>query len=159
MTRKISWGLLTTLVIVAGAIHFQTQWSYRAFVSLAREITLQITETALEEATQSVRVRFTIVLTNATAQPIPLEGVSCLLYAHREFIGPCVLSTDLPEAVPPHGELKIAVITEVTGPYWENYRRAQAAEVRVSGSVQLELPLGSDFVKASRRFTALIPKT
>jgi hypothetical protein len=127
-------------------------------VRAAQGLTLQFTETALEETPERVRVRFTLVLTNSTAHAIPVEGASCLLYAGREFVGPCVISADVPAVVAPHGEWRLPVVTEITGHYLEMYRETQAEGVRVQGSVQIELPLGGDFVKVTRRFHELIPK-
>jgi hypothetical protein len=158
MPRQVSWALLALTVVLASVWHLQAQWNYRAFVRTAQGLALQFAEAALEETPERVRVRFTVVLTNSTAHAIPVEGASCLLYAGREFVGPCVISADVPAVVAPHGEWRLPVVTEITGHYLEMYRETQAEGVRVQGSVQIELPVGGDFVKVTRRFHELIPK-
>jgi hypothetical protein len=158
MPRKISWVLLAISVVLASFSYLQTQRNYRAFVHTAQGVTLQFTEASLEETPERVRVRFTLVLKNSTERAIPVEGVSCLLYAGQEFLGPCVISAAAAPAVLPQQEWRVAVITEITGHYLENYRRVEAEGVRVQGSVQIELPVGSDSVKVTRRFSELIPK-
>lgn len=158
MPRKIAWTLLVISVVLASFWHLQTQLGYRTFVRVAQGVTLQVADAALEEAPQRVRVRFTLVLANSTGRAIPVEGASCLLYAGQEFLGPCEISTDAAHSVPPHGEWRLDVITEISGHYLENYRRAHAEGVRVQGSAQLELPAGSTSIKVTRRFSELIPK-
>nr|BAL57424.1 hypothetical protein HGMM_F50D11C33 [uncultured Acetothermia bacterium]BAL59806.1 hypothetical protein HGMM_OP4C442 [Candidatus Acetothermum autotrophicum] len=158
MPRKVFWGLLAGAVVLTSIWHLQTQLNYRAFVHLAQGLRLSVADAALEETPERVRVRFTVVLTNSTERAIPVEGTSCLLYAGQEFLGPCVISSDAPAVVPPQGEWRIDVITEITGHYLENYRKVEADGVRVQGSVQIALPLGSDSIKAMRRFSELIPK-
>jgi hypothetical protein len=156
MPRKISWALLALTVVLASVWYLQAQWNYRVFVRAAQGLALQFAEAALEETPERVRVRFTLVLTNSTAHAIPVEGASCLLYAGQEFVGPCVISSDVPAVVPPHGEWHLPVVTEITGHYLESYRKTGSGGVRVQGSVQIELPVGSDFVKVTRRFNELI---
>ncbi len=157
MPRKISWALLVISAGLASLWHLQTQWSYRAFVQVAQGVILQVTDATLEETPGGVRVRFTLILENATGQAIPVEGANCLLYAGQEFLGPCVISADAALA-PPHGEWRLDVITEISGYYLENYRKAQAEGVGVQGDVQIALPIGSDFIKVTRRFRELISK-
>lgn len=158
MPRKVSWGLLAGAVVLASLWHLQTQLNYRAFVHAAQGLTLSVTDAALEEAPDRVSVRLTLVLTNSTERAIPVEGASCLLYADQEFLGPCVISGDAPAVAPPQGEWRITIVTEITGHYLENYRKSQAESVHVQGGVQLELPVGGDFVKVTRRFRELISK-
>lgn len=158
MPRKVSWALLALTVVLASLGHLQTQLNYRAFVHAAQGLTLSITEAALEETPERVRVRLTVVLTNSTERAIPIEGVSCLLYAGQEFLGPCVISGDAPAVAPSQGEWRVTIVTEITGHYLENYRKSQAESVRIQGGVQLELPVGSGFVKVTRRFSELISK-
>lgn len=156
MPRKVSWALLAISVVLTSLWHLQTQWSYRAFVRTAQGIALKLTNATLQETPESVRVQFTLVLKNSTERTIPVEGASCLLYAGQEFLGPCAITGEAPAAVPPQGEWRLDIITEITGHYLDNYRRAQAEGVRVQGSVQLELPLGGSSVKVTRRFRELI---
>lgn len=158
MPRKIAWALLVISVVLASFWHLQTQLGYRAFVRVAQGVTLQVADAALEEASERVRVRFTLVLANSTERAIPVEGASCLLYAGQEFLGPCEISADAAHSVPPHGEWRLDVITEIRGHYLENYRKAHSEGVRVQGSVQLELPAGNTSIKVTRRFSELIPK-
>ncbi len=157
MPRKISWALLGISAVLISWWYFQTQWSYRAFVQVARGITLQLADSVLEETQERVLVRFTLLIKNTSERAIPFEGASCLLYAGQEFLGPCAISADA-ALISPHGEWRLEVITELSGHYLENYRKAQADGVRVQGTVQLELPVGSDSIKVTRRFHELIPK-
>ena len=158
MPRKVSWALLISVVVLASLWHLQTQWSYRAFIRVAQGIALEFADAALQETPESVRVQFTLVLKNSTERTIPVESASCLLYAGPEFLGPCAIEGESPATVLPQGEWRLDVITEITGHYLDNYRKAQAEGVRVQGSVQLELPVGSDSLKVTRRFRELIPK-
>lgn len=158
MQRKISWALLGTLVLISSVWYIQAQWNYQKLIQLARGLALQLTDAALEELPQAVRVRFTLVLNNTGAQAITVEGVSCLLTAGREFLGPCVISDGVPSVVPAYTTWRLIVITDITGYYRENYLKAQAEGVRVRGSLQIELPLGDNPVTITRRFDEFIPK-
>jgi hypothetical protein len=158
MQRKISWALLGALVLIASLWYAQAQWSYQRFIQTARGLEVQFTDTAVEETPAAVRVRFTLVLTNTSDQVIPIEGVSCLLYAGREFLGPCTILSTSP-AVPARGEWRLTVTTDITGHYQENYHRARTEGIRVKGSLQMELPLGDGFVKVTRRFHQVISRS
>ncbi len=157
MQRKISWALLGALVGVASLWYSQAHSNYHRFIEIARGVEVQFTDTAVEETAEAVRIRFTLVLKNASDHVIPIEGVSCLLYAGREFLGPCAMAPPTP--LPARGDWRLTVTTDVIGHYRENYYRERAEGIRVRGSLQMELPVGDGSVKVTRRFHQLISRS
>ncbi|MCS6903245.1 MAG: hypothetical protein NZO41_03080 [Candidatus Bipolaricaulota bacterium] len=160
MTPRIAWALLIALGLLNALWHAQAQWNYQRLIQISRALELRVEESTLEEAPQSLQVRFTLILTNASDQTIPVEGVSCLLWAGEEFLGPCQLPTEIAPNVSAEGEWRLLVVTEVRGHYWENYQQARSAQsfqgVLVRGSVQVRLPTGRGLLETTRRFHTLI---
>ncbi|MCS6937387.1 MAG: hypothetical protein NZ610_06860 [Candidatus Bipolaricaulota bacterium] len=160
MTPRIAWALLIVLGLLNALWHAQAQWNYQRLIQISRALELRVEETALEEMPQSLRVRFTLILTNSSDQTIPIEGVSCLLWAGEKSLGPCALPTEIAPSVSAGGEWRLEVVAEVRGHYWENYHQARSAPgfqgVLVRGSVQVRLPTGRGPLETTRRFHALI---
>jgi hypothetical protein len=160
MDRRIVWALLGGLALLTTLWHAQAQMNYQKLIQTSRALELRVEEDALEEKEQSLGVRFRLILTNASDQKIPVEAVSCLLWAGEEFLGPCQLPTEIAPSVAAGGEWQLTVSTEVRGYYWENYQRARREQeiegVVVRGSVQVRLPTGRDLLETPRRFHKLI---
>jgi hypothetical protein len=146
------------LAALAGYWHTQAQMGYQRVLEAARNLELQFKESALEEAPDTVRVRFSLVLVNTGEEEIVVKSVSCLLYAGREFLGPsCQSATETAPSVLPGQEWRLDVTTAITGHYLNNYweaRREGGTEgITVRGTVQLRLPINeSEFLEAKRRF-------
>lgn len=160
MNRKIAWVLLGGLALLTAIWHAQAQLSYQKLIQTSRALELRIEDGALEETPQTVRVRFTLILTNSSNQEIPVEGVSCLLWAGDEFLGPCQLPTEIAPSIAAGGEWQLTVSTEVQEYYWENYQQARREQkiegIVAKGSVQVRLPTGRHFREAPLRFHKLI---
>ncbi len=160
MNRQIAWVLLVGLALLTAIWHAQAQLSYQHLIQTSRALELRVKEGALEETLQTLRVRFTLLLINSSNQEIPVAGVSCLLWAGDEFLGPCQLPTEISPSVAAGGQWQLTVSTEVRDYYWESYQRARRAqaipEILVKGSVQVRLPTGRDLLETSRRFNQLI---
>lgn len=160
MNHKIAWILLGGLALLTAIWQAQAQLSYQKLIQISRALELHVEEGALEETPQTVVVRFRLSLTNSSDQEISVAGVSCLLWAGEEFLGPCQLPTEIAPSVAAGGEWQLMVSTEVRGHYWENYQQARRAQtiagILAKGSVQVQLPTGRGFQETTRRFHKLI---